>query len=1069
MIATGLFRRPRMLLLAVGLILVTGISSYTVLPRMEDPILGKRVSLISTVLPGGDAERVESLVTEKLEAALSDIAEIKRLESTSRSGVSTIAVELRDEIVDVQPVWSRVNDRLDEASRELPAAASAPRFEQLPLKACAAIVAVKWDRKDPVNFAILRRLAQELTLAMRSVPGTDDVESFGDPSEQVLVELNDDILLSLGLSPGQVAQQLQESDAKHPAGHLRSVGIDLALDVDVSTDSLTSLGETPIRYGGDGKFVSLLDIASITKGIAEPPNQLALVDSNVAVVLGALIDDTARIDYWIENIRNVIDEFESQLPSGIQCELIFSQAEYVQKRLHDLFRNLLLGTGAVVFVVFLLMGWRSTLIMATALPLSALMVLVGLRFLKIPIHQMSVTGLIIALGLLIDNVIVMVDEVRSRIWDGMPTAQAVTDGVRHLSLPLFGSTLTTTLAFAPIALLPGPPGEFVGSIAISVILAINSSFILAVTVVPAMTALLNAHAADTDTRRTVWRYGYSNHYLRRGYEATLTAVLRRPWLGVVAGASLPLIGFVAARQLPEQFFPPSDRTQIQIEIELAAASTLQQTRHVAESMRQAILEDRETQRAHWFLGASAPTFYYNVVPRRRNASFYGQAIVELRKDADPPRVAQRLQRKLASEYPECRVLVRQLEQGPPFDAPVELRLEGPDLATLQDLGNQLRLLLSQSPSVIATRSDLDETLPKLAVDVDQPEARLARLSQGDVARQLYGALDGLPGGSLLDGSQELPIRVRMARRSAPNVSELSALGMSSPRPLGPTVGPPARVPPSVPDAAGPPLSAIAELRLDSEVAVIPRLNGQRINEVKAYVVAGTLPSTVLDDLQQRMRNAKFTLPAGYRLQFGGEAAKRDEAVRNLMASASVLFFLIVVTLVLVFQSFRVTLIVASVGGLSIGLGVGALAFFGFPFGFMAIIGTMGLIGVAINDAIVVMAGIRGDPAARQGDLQAIRRVVVGCTRHVVATTITTMAGFTPLVMYGGAFWPPLAITIAGGVSGATLLALFLVPSLYILLMCPRRGSSPSEPDADSLGDLHQLVEQPPRSHRNPSE
>jgi multidrug efflux pump subunit AcrB len=233
------------------------------------------------------------------------------------------------------------------------------------------------------------------------------------------------------------------------------------------------------------------------------------------------------------------------------------------------------------------------------------------------------------------------------------------------------------------------------------------------------------------------------------------------------------------------------------------------------------------------------------------------------------------------------------------------------------------------------------------------------------------------------------------------------------------------------------LASLAEIRLDSEVAVIPRIDGRRVDEVKAYLVAGTLPSVALEDFERRLEESEFVLPAGFSISYGGEAEKRNEAVDNLVASGVVLGSLIIVTLVLSFQSFRVALIIATVGGLSIGLGAGSLAYFSYPFGFMAIVGTMGLVGIAINDAIVVMAGIRSDPLARGGDVKALCRVVVGCTRHVVATSLTTIAGFTPLVLDGGDFWPPLAITIAGGVGGATLLALFLVPSLYLLLRCHR--------------------------------
>jgi multidrug efflux pump subunit AcrB len=229
------------------------------------------------------------------------------------------------------------------------------------------------------------------------------------------------------------------------------------------------------------------------------------------------------------------------------------------------------------------------------------------------------------------------------------------------------------------------------------------------------------------------------------------------------------------------------------------------------------------------------------------------------------------------------------------------------------------------------------------------------------------------------------------------------------------------------------LASLAEFKLDSDVGAIVRIDGRRVNEVKAYLVAGVLPSAVVEEFTQRLRDSEFALPAGYQLEFGGEAEQRSNAVNNLIANAVVLFALMLLTLVASFRSFRCALIVAAVGGLSIGLGPMSLAVFDYPFGFMAIVGTMGLVGLAINDSIVVLAAIRASQPARCGDVPELIRVVSGCTRHIIATSMTTIVGFLPLILGGGGFWPPLAITIAGGVGAATLLALYFVPALYLLL------------------------------------
>ena len=1019
------YRNPRMLILAIGLIVVSGLSSFLLLPRMEDPLLTSRAASINTVLPGADAERVESLVTEKLEQELREIDEIKELRSSSRAGVSTIAIDLRDNIYDSGPIWSRIRDKVDDAAVFLPAEASDPEFEEANPKAYAMIVALVWGQDSPVNYAVLRRLTEELEDRLQAVRGTEEIDTFGDPDEEILVEIRTEELASLGLTTADISRQIQASDAKISSGQLRGPHGDLILEVAGELDTLARIGRTPAHYGDQGAFVQLEDIATIRKGIVDPAESLAIVDGRSAVVLGVHVRADQRVDRWSRSARQVLDDFQKTLPRGVELTVAFEQNRYVETRLANLLTNLLLSSLAVIVVILAMMGWRSALLVSSALPLAGLMVLAGLRFLEIPIHQMSVTGLIVALGLLIDNAIVIVDEVNVKLRSSESPGQAVAQAVGHLAGPLFGSTLTTALAFAPIAMMEGPAGEFVGAIAVSVILAISSSFLLAMTVIPTLTALSRV---SQNARRRWLRDGFSDSRLTETYRRSLDWIFRRPWWGVALGAVLPILGFLQAGSLPEQFFPPADRDQFQIELELPPQASMAETSAVAQRVRERLLEHPQIQRVHWFLGESAPPFYYNVIPRRKNMPRYAQALVELKQSDGARQAIHQLQAQLDADFPEARLLVRQLEQGPPFDAPVEVRLFGPDLHRLRELGDQIRHILAQTPDVIHTRAELSEASPKLALAIDEEQIRLAGLDHAAIARQLNASLEGAVGGSVLEATEELPVRVRVSSQDRGQLERVASMDLlpSSERTNASA------------DYRGAPLSAVAAIRLEPEIATIPRFNGRRMNEVQAFITAGVLPAEVLAGFEKRLAEAEFSLPPGYSYEFAGEAAKRDEAIGNLMANVSVLMVLMLATLVLSFRSFRMAGMIGSVAALSIGLGLGALWVFGYPFGFMAIVGTMGLVGVAINDAIVVLAAIREDPEARDGDREAVREVVVRSSRHIIATSLTTMAGFTPLVLAGGGFWPPLAIAIAGGVGGATILALYYIPSLYLLAMCRGR-------------------------------
>lgn len=1027
------FRNRRLLTLTICLILVAGLAALHTLPRMEDPVLTQRAAIVNTVFPGANAARVETLVTDVIEDAVQEVEEIKELRSVSRDGISAITIELKDSVLEHQSdnVWSRIRDKISDAKPFLPQDAGEPQFDKLNITAYALIVALRWDLPGDPNYAVLRRQAKQLDDRLRSINGTKEVDIFGDPREEVLVTLRQDELTQRQLTVLDVAAQLQSSDAKVSAGLQRGERGDFLIELGNEFDSLGRIRRTPIRFGAEGQSLALGDLADVRKTVRTPLSSQAIVDGQSAIAVAAIVLPDTRVDHWFDEARTTLADFEQTLPSGIVQDIRFEQDTYVRGRLTSLSWNLFMGGTAVVFVVGLMMGWRSGLVVGIALPLASLMVLAGLRFLDIPLHQMSITGLIIALGLLIDNAIVMVDEVASGMRQGESAEQAIGAGVKQLAIPLFGSTLTTALSFAPIALMPGPAGEFVGSIAISVLLAIFSSFALAMTITPAFAAIF--HPGTRHAERRWYRDGVRSEWMSTTYLAFLKWVYRRPAIGIAVSVLLPITGFALGTTLTEQFFPPADRDQLNVQLELPASASLAHTRNVVTAARELMLEYDQVEQVDWYLGESAPSFYYNMLANRSGVSQYAQALVQL-KDKDHVRdFIHQLQDRLDGAFPSARFLVRQLEQGPPFEAPIEIRLFGPDLDTLRELGNDVRGVLAKTPDVVHATTDLGESLPTLSLEVDEEKARIAGVSQSDLAMQLEASLEGAVGGLILEETEELPVRVRSNDDVRGDLDRIASLEVITEDNLG--------------KRSSVPLANLAELKLVPKVPAIRRFNTQRINEVRGYITAGTLPADVLADFRQRLTEAEIEIPAGYELVFAGEAGKRDEAVGNLMSSVGVLGVLMVATLVLSFSSYRMAAIIGAVAVLSIGLSLGALAVFGYPFGFMAIVGTMGLVGVAINDTIVVLAGIREHEAAREGQPHAIAHVVLKSTRHVLATTLTTVAGFTPLILEGGGFWPPMATAIAGGVCGATLLALVFGPSSYVLLMC--RGCRQTDPETQT--------------------
>lgn len=1012
---TLFYRNTRLLIVFILLILVSGMGALSTLPRAEDPRIANRAATVVVQLPGADAERVEALISEPIERELLEIEEVLEIVTVSKAGVAVVQIELADavEVGEEPEVWSRVRDRLGDVEAELPAEASKPTFNNDQMYAFTLIAAVVWESDAPVSRAILNRLAEELEDGFRGITGTEYTARFGNPTEEIRIEVDPKRLAELGLSSRDLAQAVAQSDSKVSAGLLRSGDRDLQLEVIGEFDTLDRIREVTLKVGASSQVVRVGDIATVSKTITDPPRELVLIDGKPGVAVGARMAVNDRVDQWTPAAREVVSKMNAGRGEGVTVHVVFDQEPYTHERLAGLVINFLLGVAAVMVVIWLMMGLGSALVVGLSLPLTALIVLSLMRHLSVPIHQMSITGLIIALGLLIDNAIVMTDEVRRKVAEGLPRVEAVRRGVRHLAVPLMGSTLTTVFAFMPIVLMPGGAGEFVGTIALGVILSLIGSFVLAMTVIPSLAGRFSP--TRTEDRRW-WLSGVGSERLTQRYEALLGWLLHRPLLTICLALILPAVGLIKAGTLTEQFFPGADRDQFQIQLHLPTGAAIEQTQEAVRVAREVLANEPRVMRSDWYLGTNAAMYYYNLQGGFDDSPNFAQAMVQLDDYRDQVPVLRDLQMKLERALPEATVLVIPLEQGPPFDAPLEVEITGPDPAVLSEIGEEVRMHLSTIPGVIGTTTTQTDARPTLKIELDEQAVRLAELDNVDVAEQLEAALSGAVAGSVLEGTQELPVRVRLSEASRTDVAGMQSIDFYAP----------AR-------SSGVPLSAVGRVTLVPEQAVIERVNGQRTNRVFGFVEPGLLPAIPNAAWGKILASGTIELPTGYAIAEGGQAGERDRAVGNLMASVAVLGVLMAATLILSFGSFRLAGLIGVVGFAAVGLGLLALWVFGYPFGFMAIVGTMGLIGVAINDSIVVLAALRADPEARLGDVAAVQRVVMDATRHVMSTTLTTIAGFLPLWLAGGGFWPPLVVAIGGGVVGATLLSLTLGPSVFILL------------------------------------
>ncbi|MEZ8115387.1 efflux RND transporter permease subunit [Vibrio splendidus] len=1009
----------RLLILMTALLMVSGISAFMTLPRAEDPVIINRYANITTSFPGASAERIETLVTEVIENKLRELSEVKLVSSTSRPGVSIVTLELNDTITEPEPVWSQARDKLSDIESILPAGSHSPDLDSDHTYAFTTIASLTWSGAGEPDRLTLGRYAKELAKRLRTLSGTEFVDEYGMPQEEIQISLRTADAAALGRSSANIAESLEGADAKNSAGELVSAYSRFGLEIKSELDSIERIKQVPIATDSNGHIIRMEDIASVKRGEKTPQDQIAIIDGEPGVIVAARMHPDLRVDNWTSRANALIGKFEQELPSNVKVTVLFNQQGYTETRLDDLGKSLMIGFGLILIVLFVTLGVRAAILVAISLPLTSLLTLSIMKITGVPINQMSVTGLIVALGIMVDNAVVMVDTIQAYRLKGQQRAEATMNALKHLWVPLLGSTLTTVLAFAPIILMPGASGEFVGGIAITVSFSLIGSYIISHTLIAGLaTKLLPKQLSDVDKKGQHHWYmtGLRIPALTRWFSSSVRFGVTHPIITIALVLLVPFTGYWSMSQLTEQFFPPSDRDMFEIQVYMPPQASIYATKNTSEKIDDIIHRYPEVERIDWLVGANFPSFYYNLQARQNNAPYFSQAMVKTENFDQANALIPQLQKVLDEEVPEAQILVRKLNQGPPFTAPVELRVYGENLDTLKAIGEDVRLILAGVPHVTHTRETLQPGTPKVWLKVDEDTAKLNGISLNQFAGMLQTTLTGRESGSVIEGSESVPIRVRVADDERENLAHLSNIRL----PISSEVY-----------STGINVSTLAELELTTSRGAITRRNGQRVNTIEGYIEAGVLPQTVLNEFQKRLEN--YQMPLGYTIGFGGESAERDNSVNSLISNVAVVVVLMVLVVVMSFNSFRMSSIIFMVAGLAGGLGLLSVWIFGYPFGFTVIIAMLGIAGLAINAAIVILTELKLDKEASSGNVDAVVDAVMSCTRHISSTTITTVGGFMPLIIAGGGFWPPFAVAIVGGTVLTTLISFYFVPVVYHLM------------------------------------
>ncbi|MDT0595571.1 efflux RND transporter permease subunit [Glaciecola petra] len=1018
---SAFFRKGHLLALSLIIILVAGLSALSNLPRLEDPRIDLRNASIFTSYPGASAERVEALVTDVIEDELRQFYELKEITSTSKAGFSSVSISLQDWVDNSsnQQIFSKVRDAIDDAAKSFPAGVNAPILEdKRGATAFTVLLALSPKYAQQSDLALVGRLTRELADRIRNVPGTELVRIYGEPKEEITVTIDPQQLALSGISLEQVSQRIQNADVKLPAGVLYSDLQDMRVQVAEPLASTALLAQVPLQTG-DGRYLRLQDIANIEKSQINPEQNIAIIDGEQAVFIAARMQTTVRVDTWTQGIFKELEDFDSEFGNSVKSDVIFEQNKYTDARLGELSGNLLLGSLVVMLVILFFMGAKASWIVGLALPLCASFAVFSLTFFDQQIHQMSIFGIIIAIGLLIDNAIVITDEIRINLLDNsISRLQVLNKSVRHLFSPLLASTLTTILGFMPIFLLAGNIGDFIGPIAISVVMALIGSLAISLTLIAALAARYLPR--DAKPEAPWYLRGFQLPSVSSAFRGVIAKAIHKPLLILPLVVVFCLSGFVLSQQLANVFFPSADRDQFEVYLFTPAGSSIKNTRTLTLQADEYIRAKDGVEQVTWLIGASTPSIYYNQIMTRENNPNFANAVITADSVESADSLIFELQLELQDAFPNSKIIVRKFSQGPPIAAPIEVDIFGPDLQILDELGQQVNLAMSKIPGITQSLSSVSTGEPELVVDLSEDQSYLSGLGLSDIAQQLQISLAGKTGGSILEGTEELKIRVRVSNEKRSSLQELDTL---------PLIGRTANS--NVPNVVG--LGALGELNIRPSISAITRVDGERVNKIQAYLFPD-IPAITVSEQLRLLIEEMVTLPQGYRIKMAGDADEQQQALGQLATYLPVLLVLMITSLILSFSSVRFAVVIASVAMLSVGLGFLSLWLSGLPIGFNPLLGSAGLIGVAINGSIVVIAAIAANKDAMQGDTNAIVSETMSCSRHILSTTFTTVGGLIPLLLFSeGSFWPPLAVVLAGGVGFSVILSLLFTPVLVATL------------------------------------
>lgn len=994
-------------IIVVVLLVMTGVISLFQMPKSEDPAAAKPGASVVVIYPGASPADMEQLVVDPIEEVLNELDDIKKIEGKCMDGLATIAIEFVPGS-DPDDKFSDVNEKVNGIRSQLP-------------DDIFSLETIKWTISD-TNFMQIALVSEEagydelekqselLEKILKKIPGIKRAKTWAFPEQEVRVALDLEKLARIRIPLNRVLGAIQSSNMNIPGGTIDAGGKRFSIKTSGSYESIGQIKNTVIHSEGT-KVVYLKDVADVYPAY-EDNNYYARFNGKRSVFVTLNQKEGTNIFDIMKRLKTDVTEFREKLPANIQLAYVYDQSESVDDRLDLFFSNLLQGILLVGLVILVAIGLRGSIIVMMAIPISLLIAVGFVHKSGYGLQQMSIAGLVITLGLLVDNAIVVVENITRFIKKGETNINAAIKGTTQIGWAIVSATATTLLAFLPIVMMRDVSGEFIRSMPLTVIFTLTASLFIALTFTPFLASRTLCSCDKLKERKESKLMELFERFIQTRYRKWLDFSLRKPAVII----SLALAFFIGSLLLfplvGVSFFPKAEKPQFFINVNLPEGSGIASTDAAVAYVEDILASRDEVEKYVANIGRSNPRIYYNMMAKHRQSNV-GQLYVKLKKDTPREQMAQMIKelREQFENYPGARLELKELEQGPPVNAPVEIKVMGEKNEVLKKIAGDIETMFRETPGLINVNNPLSTSKNDIRVKINRDKAAMYGIPLAEIDRTVRMSIAGLAISKYRDkDGKEFDIVVRSEFEKEPKLDIFDKIYLTT--------------------ATGAliPLNQVATVELKLSSTRIQHFNLDRSATITADALGGYAVNTVTDEVIEKLE--QYQWPVGYHFVVAGERKGQEESFGGMGEATVIAIIAIFAVLVLQFKSFKQPLIVFAALPLAIIGSVLALLITGYSFSFTAFIGITSLVGIVVNNSIILVDYTNKLRQAGRSIVDAIKEA--GETRFlpILLTTMTTIGGLLPLTLQGGTLWAPMGWTIIGGLLTSTFLTLIVVPVLY---------------------------------------